>query len=99
MSFSRAERRAEAAKQRQRIDPSCPPELVEEVRVGLAASIVGQGVYIGETVGAFVRRVCPGIFTTAERQGFVLSFDLPENSIQALARGVIAYAIKRRPLN
>ena len=50
---------------------------------------------VGETIGNLVKRECPAIFSIPERAGFVLSFDLPENTSDALAQGILAYSIKR----
>lgn len=95
MNFTRVERRREEAKARNRIDPSCPREIIREIDVRLASSVAGKKVYLGETIQDLVERECPGIFAIAERAGFILSFALPENTAAALARGVIDYSIQR----
>lgn len=99
MSFSRAERRRELAQRAKRVDPSCPPELIREIDATMAAAIVGKQIRIGETIGDVTKRLCPEIFAAAERQGFVLSFRLPQNTHEALTRGIIAYSLKRRALH
>jgi hypothetical protein len=99
MTFSRADRRREEAKTRGRIDPACPRELRRDIDVKLASSIGGRSFFAGETLADVVKRECPDIFEIAAHQGFVLSFDLPENSHEALKRGVVAYSLKRQRLN
>lgn len=99
MTFSRQQIRREERKSAARIDPACPPELNREISVTLAGAIAGREFLSGETLGDLVKRECPLIFSIAERAGFVLSFDLPENTSDALARGVIAYAVRKSELN
>lgn len=95
MTFSRADRRREEAERRRRIDPLCPPALVREIDVALAAAVAGKPIRAGEKIESVTKRLCPEIYEAAERQGFVLSFKLPENTHAALIRGIIAYSIKR----
>lgn len=101
MQLTRAERRAERAKQRHRIDSACPPELVREVDVAIATSIAGRALNVraGDTCASVLSRKVPGAFTAVEAQGFRLSFDLPDNTFERLARGLIVYSIKRGSLN
>src|ERR1700735_2266858 len=100
-TISRRERRSEAAKGRSRIDPACSPELRREIDAVLASAISGRSFEFraSDTVERVFQRTIPEVYAIAEREGFVLSFDLPEMTRQALSRGIIAYSIKRRVLN
>jgi hypothetical protein len=101
MSFSRAERRREAALRRSRVDPACSADLVREIDVKLAASLAGKHLTFcrSETVADVLARECPDLFAFVEGRGFVLSFAVPENTPQALGRGVIGYTVRRKALN
>jgi hypothetical protein len=105
---SRGERRREKkARERARalrhrlIDPTCPDDLLKDIHARLAAGIARQRFefHPGETVQSVFARELADLFALAERNGFVLSFDLPENSPQALRMGFILYSIKRARLN
>ena len=78
-----------------RIDPDCPEELHMKLRAELAARIVGQGVYRGETLDHLVKRVCPAVFDIAAAEGFKLRLDLPENTHKALCKGRLYLVIRK----
>lgn len=101
MNVSRAERRAEASKSQSRLDPAWTPAFDERLRGEIASSIANRRIEFRrfETVQAMMHREFPSLFEFASDRGFVLSFDVPENSPQALSRGVIGYTIKRVDLN
>jgi hypothetical protein len=94
---SRAERRREQAKARRRVDPACPPELRRQIDAVLASAIAKKRFefHPTDTVDGVFRREVPAPFAVAAEAGFRLSFDLPEMTPQALARGVIAYSLTR----
>lgn len=96
---NRAERRREQAKRRERID--APKEIEDRIRAEIASAIAKRHFefFRGESVDAVFQREISHVFEFAQRDGFVLSFDVPEMTPQALTRGVIAYSLKRRPLN
>jgi hypothetical protein len=100
-SFTRADRRRQQSLAGKRIDPACSLELRREIDAVLASAISKRRLEFrpGDTVEHVFRSVVPEAYAVAAREGFVLSFDLPDMTPQALARGVIAYSIKRRPLN
>lgn len=101
MSITRAERRAEAAKKRSRIDSACPPDLIRTVDVAIATTIAGRRISYraGQTVAGVLSPLLPQAFAAADAEGFRLSLDLPDNTFERLARGLIAYSIKRKALN
>ena len=100
-TFSRAERRRHQALAGKRIDPGCSHELRRAIVAALAAAISKRHFEFRplDTVESVFRTAIPEVYAVAEREGFVLSFDLPEMTREALACGVIAYSIKRRPLD
>lgn len=79
-----------------RIHPDCPPALADYVRVTIAVNTARKPFYRGETLIDLVKRECPSIFDEVRTQGFDLRLDLPENSHTALAKGRIAYQIRKR---
>lgn len=101
MTRARAERRREAAKSRSRIDLAWPVDLDERLRCELASSIANRRIEFrrSDSVHSLMAREFPALFAIASDAGFILSFDVPENSPQALGRGVIGYSIKRVALN
>lgn len=84
---------------RKRIHPDCPPALAEYVRCIIAANCASKPFYRGETLVDLVKRECPSIFDEVRAQGFDLRFDMPENTNKALAKGRIAYQIRKPPLH
>jgi hypothetical protein len=100
-TFSRTERRRQQSLAAKRIDPACSRELQGEIVAALASAISKRRFefHSGDTVEHIFRVAIPEVYAIAEREGFVLSFDLPEMTPQALARGIVAYSIKRRAVN
>lgn len=76
-----------------------PQEARRQIALKLATSIAGKPAYKGETIGDLIGRYCPDIYDIAEREGFVLTFAIPENTHAALKRGVIDYLIRRPPIH
>lgn len=95
---NRAERRREWAKRAARIE--APPEIDGKVREQIATAIGNRRLEFraGESVQAVFMRLVPELFEFVRGLGYALSFDLPEMTPAALARGVIAYSLTR-PLN
>jgi len=100
-TFSRSERRRHQALASKRIDPACSVDLRRAIDAALAGAISKRRFEFRalDTVESVFRIAIPEVYAVAEREGFVLSFDLPEMTRDALSRGVIAYSIKRRVLN
>jgi hypothetical protein len=100
-SFTRTDRRRQQSLAAKRIDPACSLELRREIDAQLATAISKRRFEFraGETVERVFRSAIPEVYAIAEREGFVLSFDLPDMTPQALSRGIVAYSIKRRGVN
>lgn len=79
-----------------RIDQDCPPDLVRQVDVTLAAALAGQGIMMADRLGDLVARHCPEIFALTQPHGFELRFDLAENTHSALRKGRFYYRIRKR---
>lgn len=90
--WNRSERRGEFAKRAARI--SAPPEIENKVREQVAVSVRRAWHFRpGDTVQAVFARELPGLFSFARNLGYVISFDVPEMTPHALARGVLAYTL------
>lgn len=100
-SFTRADRRRQQSLAAKRVDSACSPELRREIDAVLASAISQRRLEFrpGDTVERVFRVAIPEVYAAAERNGFVLSFDLPDMTPQALSRGIVAYSIKRAVLN
>lgn len=100
-TFTRTDRRRQQSLAAKRIDPACSLELRREIDAVLASAISQRRLEFrpGDTVERVFRGVIPEAYAIAMREGFVLSFDLPDMTPQALARGIVAYSIRRAALN
>jgi hypothetical protein len=100
-TFTRADRRRQQSLAAKRIDPACSLELRREIDAVLASAISQRRFEFRplESVESVFRTAIPEVYAVAAREGFVLSFDLPDMTPQALARGIVAYSIRRAALN
>jgi hypothetical protein len=100
-SLTRADRRRQQSLAAKRIDPACSLELRREIDAVLASAISKRRLEFrpGDTVERVFRSIVPEAYAVAAREGFVLSFDLPDMTPQALARGIVAYSLQRAVLN
>lgn len=96
-TFTRADRRRQQSLAAKRIDPACSMDLRRDIDAVLASAISNRRLEfrLGDTVERVFRTTIPEVYELAARSGFVISFDLPDMTPQALARGIVAYSIKR----
>jgi hypothetical protein len=100
-TYTRADRRRQAALAAKRIDPACSRELRGEIAAAIASGISNRRLEFrpGDTVDSVFRVSIPEVYAIASREGFVLSFDVPDMTPQALAQGIVAYSIQRSTAN
>ncbi len=79
------------------MDRGCPAELRRRAYQSLMLGIRQQGILRGERLPDLVARVCPSVLSFVALEGYRADLDLPENTHEALCRGVIAMELRRLP--